>query len=77
MEYLGLLNLSIDQIIDTPRNMLRSLIRIYDTEEWRRLMFTKKTLSLYIRFKPKIIDEHIYDNRKSSEILSKATANVL
>ena len=49
----------------------------WDTMKWKEEMKEKTTLTLYCKYKKKILDEKIYDNRLSSTILFNARTNML
>jgi len=52
-------------------------IRAWDTEEWRKILEEKVTLSLYRTFKEEIGEEQIYDNTFGSVLLFRARSNCL
>ena len=49
----------------------------WDTMKWKEEMKEKTTLTLYCKYKMKIHDEKIYDNRLSSTLLFNARSNML
>ena len=48
-----------------------------DSSEWKEELQSKSSLSIYREHKKKFGDEHLYDNRRSSELLFKARTNTL
>ena len=58
------------------KEIKRKLIE-WDTMKWKEEMEEKTTLTLYCKYKIKIQDEKIYDNRLSSTLLFNARTNIV
>ena len=56
---------------------LKKKIRDHDNKIWNEDLASKSTLTMYRRYKGKIKEEGIYDNRKASELLFKARTGTL
>ena len=59
------------------RKRLKSLIKAWDTSQWKEELETKKFLRRYKEGKPHIRYDECYRNDKNSEYLANARTNTL
>ena len=76
-QYLSEINISFEEMVEMSKNQIHRRVDAYDNRKWYEEAATKRTLGVYRKFKRRIEDERIYDNRKSSEILFRARSNTL
>ena len=75
--YLELLGINFDQMVEMSVGQIKRKINNYDSRLWYEDMQTKRSLSIYRKYKKEIKDEKIYDNTISSELLFRARSNTL
>ena len=73
--YLEQLGISFEQMVEMSPGQIKRKINKYDSGKWYEDMQTKRSLSIYRKFKKEIKDEKIYDNTISSELLFRARSN--
>ena len=76
-DYLKKVNLRYEDIGNMNQEDIKKSIRKRDNELWEKEIATKSSLSRYRRFKKKIRQENIYDNRFESRLLFKARTGTL
>ena len=76
-QYLSEINISFEEMVEMSKNQIHRKVDAYDNRKWYEEAATKRTLGVYRKFKRRIEDERIYDNRKSSEILFRARSNTM
>ena len=64
-------------MLQKSKRQIKGIIDDWDTNEWRRKMVTKKTLSLYRTRKRKIEEETWFYNAKKCNIMMKARSDTL
>ena len=75
--YLGRLGYSFEDLVNKSVREIKIKMRFYDDRRWREGMDTKTSVGMYKRFKRKVGEDKIYDNRRESEILFQARTNCL
>ena len=75
--YLELLGINFEQMVEMSVGQIKRKINNYDSGLWYEDMQTKRSLSIYRKYKKEIKDEKIYDNTIPSELLFRARSNTL
>ena len=75
--YLEQLGISFEQMVEMSPGQIKRKINNYDSGKWYEDMQTKRSLSIYRKYKKEIKDEKIYDNTIASELLFRARSNTL
>ena len=76
-QYLREIGISFEQMVEMSPRRIKKRVDDYDSRKWYEEMTTKTSIGIYRRFKKRIKDERIYDNRRSSELLFRARSNTL
>ena len=71
------LGVRFEDMVDMSPNQIKRRVKNYDSGKWYEEMTTKTSLGIYRKFKKRVNDDRIYDNRKSSELLFRARSNTL
>ena len=64
-------------MVEMSPGQIKRKINNYDSGKWYEDMQTKRSLSIYRKYKKEIKDEKIYDNTISSELLFRVRSNTL
>ena len=71
------LNLNWEKMKEMTRSQIKSQIREWDTETWKKEMMNSQAMKWYIEAKLKIGYDKCYTNKITSEFLAKARTNSL
>ena len=78
LNYLGKLNISINQLASKTDQQLKEAVNRQDNERWVEEKSSKTTLEFYNKFKKQIKEKNsLYDNSEESVILFRARTNTL
>ena len=71
------LNLNWGKIKEMSRTEIKSQIREWDTETWKKEMLSLSTMKWYVEAKMRIRYDNCYTNKITSQFLAKARTNSL
>ena len=75
--YMQTLNLNWEKVKEMSRTEIKSQIREWDTETWKKEMLGLPTMKWYVEAKLRIRYDSCYKNKITSQFLEKARTNSL
>ena len=76
-EYLRIIDLKYEDLIGMSYEEIKRKVKEKDTEIWKKDIIEKSSLNRYRKYKTKIKQEDIYDNRYESVLLFKLRTGML